>query len=471
MKRSVVIFTVLLCWFINGWGQSIQYSKGSFKVDERAQAQLVSNLEGYHHVITFSYYKKPIIHIFDDHLRLVQERELDFPIRRDCDVAVVPFDSYYYLTIHVFEPSLYEVWKVDKQGKLDRMSKQFAALFDTVFRDRPPVLQLMNFEGKLFALAQSYLDPIKSIRCKVVCLDDYLTTLKETTVAYPFDKEGDLLQQVSLSNDALFVLKSAKASDGNSLTVMKVELETGDVLTTLFNTGHQANLNPGFIFNAKDSSLLVFSTLVQSDVDRRMQRSILVSRLDNQLKEQTPVTLLKHQFSQNTGSNFVFVEGDTPVWLNVFINRRTPVPVYRVSASPPTNYRIRMPYMNYANPGDNYYLGPTGVRLTVVDSQFKTRSDSVVSNDKKMIELQSYPFGQFTIGKKVYLVLTQSFTAKRKGLIMFTSDDKGKLVDTGLPVFDKYDYVLPQLQACDDYFVVPYSYRNEMGLMKVTVKD
>ena len=434
------------------------------------QAQLISNLQGYHHVITFSYYKKPVIHVFDDHLRLLGENLLDFLVRKDCDIKIVPFPGYYFITVHVFQPSIYEIWKVDKEGKSVRLSKEFKALFDTVFKDRPPVLQLMNFDGKLFALAQSYLDAIKSIRCRVVRLDEHFAPAKEFTLAYPFDKENEFLQQVSLSKNALFVLKSAQAYDGNSLTIMKVELETGDVVTTLFNTGRQVNLNPGFIFYPKDSTLFVYSTLIQTDVNRRIQRSVLMSKLDNQLNEQIPVTLLKHQFSQNTASNFVFLQGDPPMWLNVFTNRRIGGPVYRVNTSPPMDYRVRMPYMTY-NPNEVYYIGPTGIRFTIVDTQFKTCSDSLIANDKKIIEVQSYPFGQCSIRDKVYLVLTQNFTTKRKGLIMFTSDDKGKLVETGLPVFDKYDYVLPQLQGCDDYFVVPYSYRNEMGLVKVTVKD
>ncbi|HEY6956335.1 MAG TPA: hypothetical protein VI385_13890 [Flavisolibacter sp.] len=471
MKRSVIIFVLLFFLFSNCYSQSIQYSKGNIKVDDPAQAQLVSNLQGYNHLITFSYNKKPIIHIFDDHLRLLEQRQLDFLIRKDCDVKIVSFAGYYYLTIHIFQPSFYEVWKVDKEGRSVRLSKECMALFDTVFKDRSPALQLVNINGKLFALAQTYIDSLKAIRCKLARLDDQFAALKAMTLGYPFDNETDFLQQVSLWENALFVLKSSRDNPGNSLSLMKVELDTGDITTTSFDTGFQTNWNPGFLFSPIDSTLLVYSTIIQTDINRRVRRNVLISRLDNQLKERTPVTVLKHQFTQNTASNFLFIKGRPSVWLNVNTNRRVQGPAFRINPTPRIGSAIATPYMIYTYPNDYYYKGPTGVRFTVMDTQFKTRADTLVANDKKVIEVQSYPFGQFTIGDRVYLVLTQNFTAKRKGLIIFSSDDNGKLAEKGLPVFDKYDYLLSQLQAFDNSFIVPYSYKKEMGLMKVTLKD
>ena len=88
------------------------------------------------------------------------------------------------------------------------------------------------------------------------------------------------------------------------------------------------------------------------------------------------------------------------------------------------------------------------------------------------MEIQPQPFGQFSSGDKAYVALIQNFTAKRRGIVLISSDENEDFLVKNLPVFDRYDYVLSQLQFVNNkYFIVPFFYKNEMGLMKVTMNE
>jgi hypothetical protein len=468
MGKYLLVFSLLVLVLPMSYSQSIQYSKSTFHIDNPEEARLVSNIHGHHHVVTFTYSKKPLIHVFDEHLRLLDSKQMDFIIRKDCDIRIVSFGDFYFVIMHVFRPSVYEIWKVDKEGNSVRFSNNFQPVIDTFLKHRFPDPQIMNVHGRLYALAQTYYDTLKSIRCMVVQLDTSFAQQKQVQALYPFDRETDYLQQVTLTGDALFVLKSAREETGNTLSIMKVDLLTGDVLTTSFDTRFQLNVNPGFTISVKDSSLLIYSTITQTDMNRRLQKSVFMSRLDRQLKEQTPIALLKHQFSQNTSTNFVYVEGEPSVWISIAGYRSTRGLPYRYT---PSGMGPSIPGGSYNYIDQINFSGATGVRFTVVDKEFKPQGDSLVKNDKKIIEVQSSPFAQFSISNKSYLVLVQNFTTKRKGLVMLGSDDKNQLLVTPLTVFDRYDYILSQLQSFANYFIVPYSYKMEMGLMKVVVKE
>ena len=203
-------------------------------------------------------------------------------------------------------------------------------------------------------------------------------------------------------------------------------------------------------------------------MNNRVQRSVFISRLDHELQEQTPVGLLKSQFRQNTLANFILVEGQLSPWLKIYNNRRfqrLPGRIYTDTFG--VNNRLRPTY-GYM---DASYSQATAVRLTLLDKHFKIKKDSLIQNDRKIFEMQPFPIGQFIMNERGYLVLIENFTPKRKGLLLLGTDQKDQLTVTALPVYDRYDYLLTQLQFVNDkYFIVPFVTKNEMGLMKVTMK-
>ena len=71
------------------------------------------------------------------------------------------------------------------------------------------------------------------------------------------------------------------------------------------------------------------------------------------------------------------------------------------------------------------------------------------------------------MNNKAYLVLVQNFTPKRRGLLLVNGNN-GKFQTHDISVYDRYEYQLSQLKAVNnEYFIVPYTYKNETGLVKV----
>jgi hypothetical protein len=53
--------------------------------------------------------------------------------------------------------------------------------------------------------------------------------------------------------------------------------------------------------------------------------------------------------------------------------------------------------------------------------------------------------------------------------VIVYADSAGKVTTTPVPVFDRYEYFIQETQAKKDYFLVPYRYKKEMGLVKVSL--
>ena len=101
MRNFFLTFYLLFCLWSAVSAQKIQYSRGTFPVMDPDETQLVPDIKGYHHILSFAYNQKPSISIFDSQLQLKEKRQLGFTIKKDCDIKLLPFcGSLFYL--HVF---------------------------------------------------------------------------------------------------------------------------------------------------------------------------------------------------------------------------------------------------------------------------------------------------------------------------------------------------------------------------------
>ena len=101
--------------------------------------------------------------------------------------------------------------------------------------------------------------------------------------------------------------------------------------------------------------------------------------------------------------------------------------------------------------------------LQCLNQHFKPVKDSVVANSGSYFDVQPHPYAQFNSGNKAYLLLIQNFSSRQHGLLLLSNNTKAGLSTISLPVFDRYDYELPQLQALGkDAFILPYSYKKSL---------
>ena len=465
MRKSLLIFCLLLCLCSLGRAQKLQYSRGTFQVVDPGETQLVPDIKGFQHILTFTYNQKPSIYIFDPQLQLKEKKRLDFTIKKDCDIKVLPFGDHYFVYMYFFKPSAQQIWKVDEKGKAVSYTDKLQVIADSFFKQQTVPLQFINVDGGLYLMGNTYFDTIKSIRTTVLQLDQELNPLRVEKILYPFDRSRETLHQTVLTSNALFLLKTSRDNQKcNTLDVVKVQLHTSKIVAYSVNTGFHLNWSPAFVLN-KDSSVLVYSILVE-----RGQRTFLISRLDNELQELFPTTLLKSLFRQNIASNFIAVQ-DQSLWLNLAVNRR----VQRISgvrASPGNYSSISRETSSFGYVDNAGWHQPVAIRFSLLDSQFKIKKDSLVENDRKIVEVPSYPFAQFKTDSKTYLVLIHNFSVKRKGLLLVSQENDDQLSMVSLPVYDRFNYLLNQLKSCDkNYFIVPYTNKNEMGLLKVSLKE
>jgi hypothetical protein len=455
MKKIPVLFIFLFCFCSAVFTQKIQYSRGTFHINNIEGTQFVSNIAGYYHLLYFDFNEKPSIHIFNSQLQLIGKKEIDILIKKNCDVRVLPFANYYFLYTHIVKDSKHELWKIDKVGNSTSISEKFQRIIDSVFTKYTATFQLINDEGKLFLLATTYYDSLKRLGCMIIQFDNDLNPTHVSTVLIPFISQTESLQQTVLAGGNLFALKISKNEEtGNLLSLMKIELSTGEIITNSFNSGSFINTYPAFILSNQDSTIIIYSILMAPSLGRGAQRNILLSKLDYKLREKVPVTILKSQFRQNILSNFLLFEGTQSVWVNVYNSPR----LQRINSEGPDL--------------SNSFNQPSAIRFSVLDDQFKFKSDSLVANNKKIIEVQPHPFAQFILNNKGYLILVQNFTRKQRGLLMVGSTAKGHFSTVPIPVYDRYNYLLTQLQLINNsYFIVPFVTKSEIGLMKVTVAD
>lgn len=440
MKNFIAfILSIVLCY--NGSSQKVQYSRGTFQVNDPKEMQFVANISGSHHLIKFTPNRKAFVYIYDSQLQLTQKKNLGFTVSEGCTIKILSFPSYYYVYVHKLRPSIHELWKIDAQGTVSELSQKFRRVIDSVLKNYEATIQLMNPDGHLSLLANTYYDTIKNIKSTAITVDEQLNLLRVQKALYSFDKGKETLLQTELVNGVLFALKvSRDPESGNPLEMVKLDMATGESVTSSFSSTTLLHGTPAFIFDTKDSSVLIYSLASDRTNIFRNENPVFISRLNYSLQERIPVALLRSQFGNNTAINYLLLGGTSPAWIKI---GRT----------------ILFGELN------NYT--PTAVRLTMLDEHFKKVDDTLITN-KKIYDVQPVPFGRATINNEACLFLIQNLARKRKGLLMISAKE-GRLVTTGIRVFDKYDYMLSQLQSEDNYVICPYTYKNEMGLIKITI--
>lgn len=482
--------------------QKIQYTRQTFPTTNADVMQLVADVAGYHHLLSFSAKQQPVVHIFDSELQLDSKKEIDLKQMENYDIRIIPFANYYYLYLHTPNSTRHELFKIDGKGNIKPLSKVFADLIQKEFTKSLATLQLVNQEEHLYIISHRFYPSIRKVGTSVVQLDSALSPVHERKVFFPFTR-GSHLQDSRLMQNTILVLKSTKSDEtGNDLEIFKIDLNTGKSIVNKFSSELHVYINPGFTYNSKDSSILVYSLVREPFDSKKKVETIFISKLDNLLFEQEPVTLLKSQFKNNTLANFLYINGKNPYWLNMNLNSqlKRPGSIVMTSGRPRLNEITRPPGIFWAESNSNiqsinqaeYYRStyategeilnardatsantsqPGAVRFSVLNEKFEIINDSLVKNkNEKFIRVQAWPYAQFNMNNRAYLVLVQNFTPKTKGLLMVSSDDNGELSHTDIRIYDKYDFMLSKLKAvADEYFIVPYTYKNEIGLVKITM--
>lgn len=436
-KRNSLIFVChIFCLGIckNGIAQKIKYSSENILTGYPDQLQLVANIAGHHHLLSFIEKEEPVIYIYDDDLKYLGKTSIHFKFPDKSGVRIIPFDNYYYLYIHPPFTSRHLFWKVDGNGKLSELTGALENILQSQAQNIKLGFQLINNENQLCMLYHTDLPNLEKNTLIIVQTDSLLNVVFAHKVVYDFKREEEKLQQeVLMSGRHLLVLKTARG--GTSMELMKVNLATGYTIRNTFQSSGYFYSQSTFSYNSKDSSVTVTSLLTEPRISSRPKRFEFVSRLNKILVEQAPFAILRFQFIKNTNSNFLLVNGFSK-WVLI----------------------------KSEDPGQ-------AIRFSLLDKNYKITSDSLVPNTKDSYTIKPDQFTRFPAGNKDYLLVGQLFSGKNKGLLMINANDTDQLTYTDVRVNDRNNYLLSKAKIIPQKgIIIPYTYKREIGLIKITIE-
>ncbi|MGG9963070.1 hypothetical protein [Ferruginibacter sp. SUN106] len=471
--------------FVNGnnaIAQTIAYSKGgNMYINNPDYFQLVANIAGNHHLLSFSHNEKPEISIYNAKLEFVQKTNMPFTFPDNAELRIVPFDSFYYVFIRPHFTKQYLFWKVDGNGNCTDMSDAFQKLLQSQSDNIKLGFQLIPNQGQLWMLYHTAIDDVEKSTLVMLQADSLLNVSFIHKVSYDFKRyEEKLQQEILIFGRYLFVLKTLES--GTSLELMKVNLATGFTIRNNFHSSGYLYAQPYVDFNTTDSTVTVSALLIDPDLNYRAKQFVFVSRLNKILVEQAPFAILKSQFRKKANTNFILVDGGSK-WMNFAKwQQRSPaafnddrITVYKdytMSATANQDLYDIDNQLTKITQGNNVsYSDEMGVRFSLLNKDFKIISDSLMPNNKDRYTIFPGQFTRFKVDSREYLMVAHQFFNRKKGLLLVTSNDTQGLGYNYLRVNERYNYMLSKSRVIPEQgIIMPYLYKREAGLIKIGIK-
>jgi len=476
IRLTMNYYRLLAIWFLFCCkitaAQKIQYSKSVLKTPGGGDMQLIADVNGFHHLIHFSNVKKPVIHIFNDQLQLHSIRELNVRLAENADIRLLKVKDYYVLYAHTQRPLQHQLIKIYGNGAISDISYLLNNPADSSWNKSKATFQLFNIDNNFFLVSHTYYNDIKKIKTTIVKLDPERKAEVVTTLLFPFNIRTDELREVTLSRNNLFIVKTSQDEAGTSiLTLLKINSASGNILSKQFESGKYLYSSPTIRYNNEDSSVFIYSLLRTPPGFRGVRPGAFMVRLNHSLSEIAPISIIPDVFKDNTASSFVVEKNKTTGWLHFSpapTNRRTGVRVNRdvfSSIDPDFMYTQTYDYSYYTS-------APTAVKMTLLNSKLEKEKDSLIKNNGNYYKIHPAPYARFVMHNTSYLLLVQELVAKKKGLLLVYPNEQGYFNTVPVRVYHQFNFLLSLLQTVgDNYFVVPFTNKTEMGLMKVTLNN
>jgi hypothetical protein len=481
MIRNWLLYLFLLLPFTNVIGQKIQYSKPLINMPVDGDFKLVADIGGFHHLIHLAANKKPSIHIYNNQLHLQETIELNFKIPEKCDIRLLKLKDNYILYVHPFKTSNHYLTKITGNGLTTDISNLVNNPEDSTWNKTSTAFQLFDIENNLALLSHTYIKEIKKIRTAIIKprLNGTIATVKY--LFFPFQSENEELKEITFKNNYLHVLKTSKSEEGNNtLTIYKVNIANNKLLFRHFDSGKYLYYKPSLRISDDEKTTFVYAIITVPTDFKGAKPSMFVAQLDSILREVSPAKTITDIYKGNTAAVFLVEKRTTNGWIDISyipkINEKAP------PAPPPVTGVVD--YINFdmslnSLPSLNNYTyintphqAPTAVRITILNNDFQKAQDSLVKNKGNYYELHPAPFAQFTHQHIPYLVLIHEIVNNKKGLVVLYPTKNNKLETIPINVYNPYNYLLHLLQPSEEKgFIVPFTDKKEIGLLKVTLND
>lgn len=452
--------------------QKVQYSKSVLKTPGGGDLQLIADVNGFHHLIHFSVVKKSVIHIFNDQLQLQATHELDIRLPENSNIRLLKLSDYYVLYVHSARPTKHQLLKIYGNGTISDISYLLSDPADSSWNKSMATFQLFNINNNFYLVAHSYFNDVKKIQTTIVKMDTERKAEVVTKLFFPFNLRSEQLKEVTLTKDQLFIVKTSEDEAGLSLlTLLKINRTSGHILSKQFESGKYLYTSPAIRYNNNDSSTFIYSMLQTPPGYRGVKPGVFMVRLDHSLNETAPISIVADIFKDNTASSFIVEKNRNTGWLHfspAATNRRKTLNVTK------DVYSAVDPAFTYTQSYDySYYTSaPTAVRMTLLNNKLEKEKDSLIKNNGNYYKIHPGPYAQFVMNNISYLLLIQELVAKKRSLLLVSPNAEGNFNTIPVRVYNQFNFMLPLLQPAENNsFIVPFTNKTELGLMKVTLNN
>jgi hypothetical protein len=475
-----VTWLVLVAGIKKSTAQLVHYCRENVQIINSDDIQLVPDISGTYHLLTFTRNEPPGVFIYNQKLELIAKTKLPFVYPDRAQYRIIPFKNFYYLSVYIMYRREYKFWKIDAQGNCTDFTEAFQKLLASQAASFKIGFQLIPYQDGLWMVYHTGITNPEKNTVAMIKTDSLLQPVFMHKVMYDFKPDEDVLIQEALIFDRfLIVLKSTQSR--SALELMKVNLATGFTIRNTFRSSGYIYSQSGFSYNDDDTTVTVTSLLTEPGFTTNPKQYVFISWLNKILVEKTPLAILKTQFKKNTNTNFVMVNGKS-LWVRFKKGRggtsvsvqKNPITVYedlinKTEASQSTaeiNSMLARMDGGYAGTA---YSDEVGVRFSLLNTNLEIKSDSLVKNTKDSYTIKADQYTRFEMDGKEHLLVAQQFFTRKNGLLDVSADDTEKLQYKFLKVNEKYKYLIAKSKNIPhNGIIVPYTRRNEVGFIKIT---
>lgn len=463
--------------------QKIQYCSENVFINNPNQLRLIANIAGNHHLLSLSNNENPVLFIFDAELEYKTKITLPFKFPEKSLVKIIPFGKFYYLHIRPWLSQKHLFWKIDADGNCADYNSFFQKLLAAQSYNIKLGFQLIPYRDRLLMVYHTGLDNVEKNTVVIAETDSVLNVVFTNKVMYDFKRDEEKLEkEILVFGKYLLVLKTGRS--GTSLELMKVNLATSYSISNTFTSSGYFYSQSALSINNEDSSFTVSALLTEPRTSFTPKQYIFVSTLNKLLVEEVPFTILRKQFTKNTGTVFLLVNRQSE-WMRFRIRgeqRRNTVldnniTVYQDLTMPDNNADVikdinrMLQQTEQGNTSIESWDAYRGIRFSLLDKELAIISDSLVANTKDSYTLKADPFIHFKIGQKQYMFLGQQFARRSNGLFMVHANEENRLIYSDVRVMDRNNYLLSKSQLIPQKgVIIPYLYKLEAGLIKITME-
>lgn len=476
----LLIFCCLAFQFAKS--QRIQYSRHLAKDPQADGMQLVADIDGFHHLLSFSKAGKPEIYLFSPQLRYLSSHTIDIIIHERSRTSILPFKNHYLLYVYSPIPVQHRFFIIHADGSYKDISA-------SVLRNSPHPgnsFRMQNENGKLLLSTANYSDSLKTLTCTIFKYSEDFTPAQRISVFIPFDTDNEHLRQLTIYNNELLGLKEKKSVGGEHiLELLSVSLVSKKMISKEFSSGSSKFYSSAFRINQADTSILVSFILPQNDGKNGIQHIIFLSKLSFTLTELAPPALIRPDPKEDLALNLILVDNSSTGWIDFSShylyeksNYQAPVNNYWIEeknsayASGVSPYPYSYPLTSLSIPSAGYYYPAGKIKINYLQKELKPVMSKLLKPYKDVTPVPGRHFFQFILNNTPYLVLTQNILRKKNGLALVHINPKNEIALTDTRASTQFEYIPELLKVIDDrHIIVPFINRKEIGLLKINVNS